>query len=627
MTRRPRPLNIERLEDRDLPSATVWGIPWPDGQHLTLSLAPDGTNISGVASSLSQVLAEAGSGSELALLQAFQTWADYANINYGLVADGGEAFGIGKAIQDDPRFGDIRIGAIPLDSDTVAVTSPFDYFNTYSGNVVLNSAQPIGSTYNLYTVALHEAGHALGLPDNNDPNSVMYQYYTGTNNSLDANDIAAIQGLYGARIPNTTSNTFATALGYTLPVYGSLNSATDADFYKFSTPLLFTGTTIHLQAEGLSLLDATVSVYNAQGKLVASTTATDPNNNDITLDLNNLAMLSTYRVEVSSPNGGAFDVGSYNLTITNNLTTTVDDLLGGVLNLVGGVGHTLASATNLVANTLGLGGEVNYNSRASLNTSAQTDFYAIQAPASSGGTESMVATVWTLGNQNLTPRIELFDNSGNPVAFQVLTDTSGASTIQVANAVAGQKYKLEVKSASGQTGSYSLSASFLSSPILFPMSASATLNASTPSASSDLEIDQSQVVHFVLSAGVVPSDPKTLVVMSILDSNGNLVATLQTTAGNAESLDVFLCEGSYTVAVTESTSDGSALQSVYFNLSAIGITNQVSVAAANPTSNPAGGSNGTTTSTSGSTTSTSSNNSNNTATLSAMTPLTKSKVN
>ena len=136
MTRRPRPLNIEQLEDRDLPSATVWGIPWPDGQHLTLSLAPDGTNISGVSSSLSQVLAEAGSGSELALLQAFQTWADYANINYGLVADGGEAFGIGKAIQDDPRFGDIRIGAIPLDSDTVAVTSPFDYFNTYSGNVV-----------------------------------------------------------------------------------------------------------------------------------------------------------------------------------------------------------------------------------------------------------------------------------------------------------------------------------------------------------------------------------------------------------------------------------------------------------------------------------------------------------
>src|SRR5580698_7701370 len=184
MTPRPRPLNIERLEDRDLPSATVWGIPWPDGQHLTLSLAPDGTNISGVSSSLSQVLAEAGSGSELALLQAFQTWADYANLNYGLVADGGEAFGIGKAIQDDPRFGDIRIGAIPLDSDTVAVTSPFDYFNTYSGDVVLNSAQPIGSTYSLYTVALHEAGHALGLPDNNDPNSVMYQYYTGTNNTL-----------------------------------------------------------------------------------------------------------------------------------------------------------------------------------------------------------------------------------------------------------------------------------------------------------------------------------------------------------------------------------------------------------------------------------------------------------
>ena len=211
MTRRPL-LRIEQLEDRVVPSSSVWGTPWPDGQFLTLSLAPTGTNISGTGSNLSSVLSEAGPGAEQALLQAFQTWADVANINFGLVADGGEAFGVARAIQDDPRFGDIRIGAIPIASDVVAVTSPFDYFNTYSGDVVLNSSQPIGSTYNLYTVALHEAGHALGLPDNNDPNSVMYEYYTGANTSLDANDIAAIQSLYGPRPANSTNNSFATAL-------------------------------------------------------------------------------------------------------------------------------------------------------------------------------------------------------------------------------------------------------------------------------------------------------------------------------------------------------------------------------------------------------------------------------
>jgi predicted Zn-dependent protease len=50
----------------------------------------------------------------------------------------------------------------------------------------------------LYQVALHEIGHALGLSDNSDPNSVMY-YSLGANNpTLDATDVAAIEQLYGA---------------------------------------------------------------------------------------------------------------------------------------------------------------------------------------------------------------------------------------------------------------------------------------------------------------------------------------------------------------------------------------------------------------------------------------------
>jgi hypothetical protein len=628
MTRRPCPrrLSIERLEDRDLPS-TVWGVPWPDGQHLTLSLAPDGTSISGESSALSSVLAQAGSNGEYALLEAFQTWADNANINFGLVSDGGQAFGVGKAIQDDPRFGDIRVGAVPIGSDVLAVTSPFDYFNTYSGDVVINSAQPIGTTYSLYAVALHEAGHALGLPDNDDPNSVMYEYYTGANTTLDANDIAAIQSLYGARPANNANNTLATAASYISSVYGQLNSPTDAAFYKFSTPLLFTGTTIHLQAEGLSMLDATVSVFNSSGKLVASATATNPSSNDLTLDLNNLSMLSKYYVEVSSPNGGAFDVGTYNLTITNNLDAVLGDVVGDVLGLLNGVGHTLATATDLVANTLGLGGQVNYNASSTLNTSLQTDYYAVKAPPSTGLTsETLVATVWTLGNQSLTPQLSVFDSQGNPVAFQVLTETSGGATVEVENAVPGQIYKLEVHSGARQTGSYSLSVSFLSSPILFPMSTSSTLNSSTPAAAAALDVDQTQVIHFVLSAGAVPIDPNTLVTMTITDSEGDVVATLQTTAGDAASLDVCLGIDTYTVTVAESTSDGSALQPIDVNVSAIGETDPVSIAMANPTSKPAGttspsGSSGTSSSTS------SSGASSTTVTMSGMTPVGKSTLN
>jgi hypothetical protein len=114
--------------------------------------------------------------------------------------------------------------------------------------------------------------------------------------------------------------------------------------------------------------------------------------------------------------------------------------------------------------------------------------------------------------------------------------------------------------------------------------------------------------------------------MTITDSEGDVVATLQTTAGDAASLDVCLGIDTYTVTVAESTSDGSALQPIDVNVSAIGETDPVSIAMANPTSKPAGttspsGSSGTSSSTS------SSGASSTTVTMSGMTPVGKSTLN
>src|SRR5262245_13396170 len=105
MKLKPRLLGaFECLEDRSLPATS--GIPWPDAGHLTLSFAPDGTPTLLGTNSVAATMGQAGTAAQWQreILRAFQTWAVNANINIGLVADGGQAFNTVGAVQGDSRF-------------------------------------------------------------------------------------------------------------------------------------------------------------------------------------------------------------------------------------------------------------------------------------------------------------------------------------------------------------------------------------------------------------------------------------------------------------------------------------------------------------------------------------------
>jgi hypothetical protein len=274
MAKKSRKLMLEALEDRLTP--TQWGVAWPNPGHLTLSLVPDGTSVGNLKSNLFQSLnANAPTASwEEEILRAFQTWAVNANINIGVVADGGQAMGTSGAVQGDTRFGDIRIAMAPLGSDHLADTSGFDLSgSTWGGDMLLNSNFNFGvngqGQYDLFTVALHEASHSFGIGDQTtDPTSATYAIYSGARSGLSPADIAALQSLYGGpRSPDLGgNNSLANALFLSQPgqnVSADISSATDTQFYSFTTPASSSGTTsftVQVNAAGTSLLEPVVTV-------------------------------------------------------------------------------------------------------------------------------------------------------------------------------------------------------------------------------------------------------------------------------------------------------------------------------------------------------------------------------
>jgi hypothetical protein len=634
---RQRPV-LEVLERRAVPA--TFGVPWADPSRLTLSFAPDGTAIAAHTSSLFQMLnaQQATATWQREILQAFQTWAVQANINIGLVSDGGEAFGTSGPAQHDPRFGDIRIGAQSMSPGQLSISVPNDptLSSSWGGDVLINSNDNFGSGgLDLYSVLLHEAGHVFGLGDSTNSGSPMYDQYQD-NQQLTSADIAALQALYGTRSldphegsgGNDTINT-ATQIqfpgGYTgttpVVVYGDVGSNKDVDVFSVKPLSNYNGPiTFQLQSAGISLLTTKLTIMDSKGNVLGQAQAASDLGDTVTVHLNQSSSNQTYYIEVQGATQDVFGIGSYGLAVTFDATNTIStsalesvvtgpyqNLSSSDINAIflnpsgvlfnqngsgggpGGGGSGSGSTTQLTP-LPGYAQNTHYETIASLASSSQINTYQIASPSTSNG-QSLVltATVRAVAPNGVAPRITILDNGQHVVSAQILANGDGVFTIQASGLNSGGNYALEISSggSSSGVGNYALDAAFGSAAANLSTFAGGNLSASAPQQSYNFYVAESQLFQFLLSAGGVGAPSGSAVQMTIKDQSGNVVYTLTALAGDTVSSNaLLLTPGAYTLSFTVLGPPGGPAPALSYSLMGESISDPIGGVVSDPTTQP-----------------------------------------
>ena len=122
-----------------------------------------------------------------AVRRAFNAWASLSALTFTEVTQGADI--------------DVRWSPDEEGFGVPGGTLAFAFFPSYGGDVYFDDAERWtafdGGAVDLYVVAAHEIGHALGMDHTDDSSAVMYAYSGGASD-LGGDDIAGIQRLYGA---------------------------------------------------------------------------------------------------------------------------------------------------------------------------------------------------------------------------------------------------------------------------------------------------------------------------------------------------------------------------------------------------------------------------------------------
>jgi len=148
---------------------------------------------------------------ETEIVRAFNEWAKYAKLTFTPTSNSTDNRTIavlfasgahGDAYPFDGPGGVLAHTFYPVPSNPEPIAGDMHFDNDESWH--------IGADVDVFSIALHETGHALGLGHSDTPGDVMYPYYS-QHTGLAPNDISAILQIYAAQDgtpnPNPTSPT------------------------------------------------------------------------------------------------------------------------------------------------------------------------------------------------------------------------------------------------------------------------------------------------------------------------------------------------------------------------------------------------------------------------------------
>jgi hypothetical protein len=623
--------SVEALESRQLLAAAAPG--WEDVGRLTLSFAPDGTAAAGQASASFSKLSALGSTAvwQQTILDAFQTWAAQSRINVGLMNDSGVASGVPGDLQQDVRFGDIRVVTIGLSSDVAAlsVMQNETQAGTWFGDLIINSNYSIPSLDALYNLALHEAGHIFGLLTSSDPASPMYSaLQTSGRKSPTAQDLSDLVAANGDRTPDAfdkvaPNETLATASlltttgdagwnGGEAPIiaWAELQSSSDVDFFRINATPDYTGTvSFRLQTTGLSQLRGRIQVYNAAGQLVGSANAT-ASNTDLRVAVSGTTGNETFYVKVSASNNSMVGEGTYAIVATCD--NEVKASTSFIRNVVATIGQDLdanslskllrdgedyneskefdsESGRNVVQAT-SLQSTAKFFSLGNIATATDVDLYKFRV-ATDG--QRLTASIRSIDSSALLPALALVDKQGNDYPVTVLANGMGQYTIQSAGLQSNRSYYLKVDGLTDAgpyaVGRYKVTMRLGTDVVSHSDYASGTLTTSAPSQFFKFELQTTQMFQWAVQADPGSAAGQATVEVALFDAAGNMKYRLVGLPGQLRTADALLLgKGTYYVRIALTPIGNANPVPITYKLKGSLISDPISVVGSDPTGSAGG---------------------------------------